>query len=59
MLTKGACQLDDVLGLTTGVGIPPENPNLDSSVENKVSDIFDLVKSGSIVVSAEQGNLVK
>ena len=42
-----------------GVGIPPENPNLDSSVESKVSEIFDMLSSGSVVVAAEQGSLIK
>jgi len=42
-----------------GVSIPAKNPNLDSSVESKVGDVFDLIKSGSIVVAAEQGSLIK
>ena len=42
-----------------GVGIPSENPNLDSSVEAKVADVTEMVKSGEIVVSAEQGDLIK
>jgi len=42
-----------------GVSIPAKNPNLDSSVEAKVGDIFDMIKAGSIVVAAEQGSLIK
>ncbi len=42
-----------------GVSIPAKNPNLDSSVESKVGDIFDMIKSGAIVVAAEQGSLIK
>lgn len=42
-----------------GVGIPPENPNLSDEVKAKVSEISDKIKSGEIVVSAEQGNLFK
>ncbi len=34
-----------------GVGIPDNNPNLDLSVENTVSDVVDLIISGDIVVS--------
>ena len=42
-----------------GIGIPPNNPNLDSSVENQVGDVFDMLASGEVSVSAEQGNLIK
>lgn len=42
-----------------GVGIPKENPNLDSSVESKVADVFKMISDGDIAVSAEQGNLIK
>lgn len=42
-----------------GIGIPAENPNLDKAVESTVKDIFNMLKSGDIKVSAEQGNLVK
>ena len=42
-----------------GVSIPSKNPNLDSSVESKVGKVFDLIKSGGIVVAAEQGSLIK
>ncbi len=42
-----------------GVGIPAENPNLDASVEAEVAKVFALLQDGSIVVAAEQGNLIK
>lgn len=42
-----------------GVSIPAKNPNLDSSVESQVGDVFDKIKSGAIVVAAEQGSLIK
>ena len=42
-----------------GVSIPAENPNLDASVQAEVGKVFDMLKSGAIVVSAEQGNLIK
>ncbi|RKX88338.1 MAG: BMP family ABC transporter substrate-binding protein [Spirochaetes bacterium] len=42
-----------------GVSIPAKNPNLDSSVESKVAEVFDKIKSGAIVVAAEQGSLIK
>ena len=42
-----------------GVGIPPENPNLDADVEAKVADVFKEIQSGAFVVSAEQGDLIK
>jgi basic membrane protein A and related proteins len=42
-----------------GISIPDENPNLDSSVESQVADIFEKLKSGEITVSDTQGNLIK
>ncbi|OQY36312.1 MAG: BMP family ABC transporter substrate-binding protein [Spirochaetaceae bacterium 4572_7] len=42
-----------------GVGIPELNPNLDDSVVAKVMDIYKELQTGSIVVAAEQGDLVK
>lgn len=42
-----------------GVGIPKENPNLDKKVTEEVAKIFAKLVDGSIVVSAEQGNLIK
>jgi basic membrane protein A len=42
-----------------GVGIPADNPNLDDAVEAEVAKVFEKIKSGAIVVAAEQGNLIK
>ncbi|MBB6479210.1 BMP family lipoprotein [Spirochaeta isovalerica] len=42
-----------------GVGIPAENPNLDASVEAEVAKVFAKLQDGSVVVAAEQGNLIK
>ncbi len=42
-----------------GVGIPAENPNLDSAVIAKVDDVFKKIQGGDIKVSAEQGDLIK
>lgn len=42
-----------------GVGIPKENPNLSSSVQSTVSAAFEMIKSGEIEVSAEQGSLMR
>jgi len=42
-----------------GVGIPAENPNLDDSVEAQVAKVFAMLQDGSVVVAAEQGNLIK
>ena len=42
-----------------GVSIPAKNPNLDSDVESKVGDVFNMIKSGEVVVAAEQGSLIK
>lgn len=42
-----------------GVGIPAENPNLSDETVEKVNEINELLKSGEITVSAEQGNLFK
>jgi len=42
-----------------GVGIPKENPNLSSSVQSTVSEAFEMIKSGEIKVSAEQGGLMR
>ena len=38
------------------VGIPPENPNLDADVQKQVNDIYQQIKSGSIVVADKQGD---
>ena len=42
-----------------GVGIPKENPNLSSDVQSTVSAAFEMIKSGEIKVSAEQGSLMR
>ncbi|WP_010281250.1 BMP family lipoprotein [Bacillus timonensis] len=42
-----------------GVGIPEENPNLSEDTVTKVKDVYEKIKSGEIVVSAEQGDLFK
>lgn len=52
----------EILTLDTSnnaVGIPEENPNLSSAVENQVADVLEMIQSGSISVSAEQGDLIK
>jgi basic membrane protein A len=42
-----------------GVGLPEENPNLSDETSTKVGEIFELIKSGEVEVSAEQGGLIK
>jgi basic membrane protein A len=42
-----------------GVGIPEENPNLSEETMSKTSEVLEKIKSDEIVVSAEQGNLLK
>jgi basic membrane protein A and related proteins len=42
-----------------GIGIPKDNPNLDSDVVAKVMEAFAALKDGSLVVSPEQGDLIK
>lgn len=42
-----------------GVGIPAENPNLSEETTKAVAEIVEKLKSGDIVVSAEQGDLIK
>ncbi|MBE6072858.1 MAG: BMP family ABC transporter substrate-binding protein [Clostridium butyricum] len=43
-----------------GVGIPEENPNLTSEdVMPAVNDVISKIKDGSIVISGEQGDLIK
>lgn len=42
-----------------GIGIPQENPNLDPEVEGIVAEVFALLQAGTLVVSAEQGDLFK
>ncbi len=40
-----------------GVGIPPENPNLDPEVEEIVAEAFAAMQDGTLVVSSERGDL--
>lgn len=42
-----------------GVGIPVENPNLSKETTDKVAEVFEKIKAGEVIVSAEQGNLIK
>lgn len=42
-----------------GVGIPAENPNLSKETTDKVAEVFEKIKSGEIVVAAEQGSLIE
>ncbi len=42
-----------------GVGIPEENPNLSEDTITKVKEVYEKIKSGDIVVSSEQGDLIK
>lgn len=42
-----------------GVGIPAVNPNLTADVQAKVEEVSALLKAGTILVSAEQGSLIK
>ncbi len=42
-----------------GVGIPAVNPNLTPAIEAMVSEVFKKVQNGTIVVAAEQGDLIK
>ena len=42
-----------------GVGIPAENPNLSKETTDKVAEVYKLLQSGDIVVSGEQGDLIK
>ena len=45
--------------VNNGVGIPTENPNLDAAVQKEVAKVFAMLQDGSVVVAAEQGNLIK
>jgi basic membrane protein A len=42
-----------------GVQIPDENPNLSKASTDAYTEVFDKLNNGSIVVSAEQGSLIK
>ncbi len=41
-----------------GVGIPEKNPNLRKEVQDKVTKVLGKIKSGEIVVSSQQGELI-
>ena len=45
--------------VNNGVGIPAQNPNLSADTQAKVDKVFNDLKSGNYVVSAEQGDLIK
>ena len=45
--------------VNNGVGIPAENPNLSDEVEAEVAKVFAMLQAGSVVVSDEQGELIK
>nr|WP_041397739.1 BMP family ABC transporter substrate-binding protein [Spirochaeta africana] len=42
-----------------GIGLPDENPNLSAEVLAQVDQVLQGLRDGSIVVSAEQGNLIR
>lgn len=42
-----------------GVGLPDENPNLSEETSAKVKEVYELIKSGEVTVSGEQGDLIK
>lgn len=44
---------------TDGIGIPQTNPNLSTETQDKVSKVLAELKSGKIIVSDRQGNLIK
>ena len=44
---------------SNGLGLPSENPNLSKETTDKAQEIFEKIQSGEIVVSAEQGDLIK
>lgn len=44
---------------TDGVGIPQDNPNLSKETQDKVGKVLADLKSGKIVVSDQQGDLLK
>ncbi len=44
---------------SNGVGIPDKNPNLSKEVQDKVAKVLEKLKSGEIVVSSQQGDLIK
>lgn len=42
-----------------GIGIPENNPNLSKEVQNKVAQVLAELQSGKIIVSDQQGSLIK
>jgi basic membrane protein A and related proteins len=44
---------------TNGVGLPVNNPSLSKEVQNQVAKVLEKLKSGEIVVSNQQGDLIK
>ena len=42
-----------------GIGIPKINPNLTEEIQASVAAVFTKIKDGSLVVSGEQGDLIK
>ncbi|MBN2619067.1 MAG: BMP family ABC transporter substrate-binding protein [Spirochaetales bacterium] len=59
---KGAFQGGATLtfnAANNGVGIPAKNPNLSADVTSKVAKVYADVQNGTVVVSAEQGSLIK
>ena len=44
---------------TDDVGLPAENPNLSAETMTKVNEVVELMKSGEVKVSAEQGDSIK
>jgi basic membrane protein A len=44
---------------TNGIGIPENNPNLNQEVQDKTAKVLAELQSGKIVVSDQQGSLIK
>lgn len=44
---------------TNGIGIPENNPNLSKEVQDKLAKVLAGLQSGKIVVSDQQGDLIK
>lgn len=42
-----------------GIGIPQINPNLTNEIQAKVAEVLEKLQSGKIVVSDQQGSLIK
>ncbi|MDW7684903.1 MAG: BMP family ABC transporter substrate-binding protein [Bacillota bacterium] len=42
-----------------GIGIPKENPNLNADVQATVTEVFEMLKAGTLTVSDVQGDLIK